>query len=290
MAEEQQELSLRFFKSVHPGRTLTPHTRKGKERKSLSPRRSVQASEALKLQAPSPLFTLSVSKNADSEDSDVDDVLSKLQKILKKKKNGSRRIQKKEKKEKEPVCYECRKSGHLRPDCPRLKKTGQPEKSKKQHKKFKRKAMAAAWKNEETTSSESSSPESEKEQVESLIQGEHRLRGSYSFMSIIVEPLNDLIDHKLSEEREHEQRLELQRISSTDLFKAAHIKDEAWLKNNKSFSEDFSRVYIREEPQLHIHSKEKRERARAQEEVFKHLKPSSFKLLLLSSLSLCASL
>ncbi|MQM01821.1 hypothetical protein Taro_034579 [Colocasia esculenta] len=66
-----------------------------------------------------------------SEDSDVDDVLSNLQKILKKKKNRSRRIQKKERKEKEPVCYECRKLGHLRPDCPRLRKTGQPEKSKK---------------------------------------------------------------------------------------------------------------------------------------------------------------
>ncbi|MQM00152.1 hypothetical protein Taro_032883 [Colocasia esculenta] len=63
------------------------------------------------------------SKNAGSKDSDVDDVLPKLQRILKKKKNESRRIQKKEKKEKEPVCYERKKPGHLRPDCPRLKKT-----------------------------------------------------------------------------------------------------------------------------------------------------------------------
>ncbi|MQL75644.1 hypothetical protein Taro_008013 [Colocasia esculenta] len=100
-----------------------------------------------------------------SEDSNVDEVLSKLQKILKKKKNGSRRIQRKEKKEKELVCYECIKLGHLRPDCPRLKKTGQTEKSKKQHKKFKRKVMAAAWENEEDTSSDSSSSSSEKEQV-----------------------------------------------------------------------------------------------------------------------------
>ncbi|MQM11664.1 hypothetical protein Taro_044573, partial [Colocasia esculenta] len=106
----------------------------------------------------------SSSKDVDFEDSDVDDVLSKLQKILKKKKNGSRRFQKKERKEKEPVCYECRKPRHLRPDCPRLKKTGQPKKSKIKHKKFKRKAMAATWKNEETTYSESSSSESEKEQ------------------------------------------------------------------------------------------------------------------------------
>ncbi|MQL86863.1 hypothetical protein Taro_019398 [Colocasia esculenta] len=82
-----------------------------------------------------------------------------------KKKNGSRRIQKKERKEKEPVCYECRKPGHLRPDCLRLKKTSQTEKSKKHHKKFKRKALAAAWENEEATSSDSSSSSSEKEQV-----------------------------------------------------------------------------------------------------------------------------
>ncbi|MQM17309.1 hypothetical protein Taro_050277 [Colocasia esculenta] len=75
---------------------------------------------------PSTSFSSSL-KNAGSKDSDVDDVLSKLQRILKKKKNGSRRIQKKEKKEKEPVCYECKKPGHLRPDCPRLKKIGQLE-------------------------------------------------------------------------------------------------------------------------------------------------------------------
>ncbi|MQL90645.1 hypothetical protein Taro_023249, partial [Colocasia esculenta] len=117
---------------------------------------------------PSRPWTVQSWIRSDSEDSDVDDVLSKLQKILKKKKNGSRRIRKKEKKEKEPVCYECRKPGHLIPDCPRIKKTGQAEKSKKQHKKFKTKAMVAAWENGETTSSESSSSESEKEQDQNL--------------------------------------------------------------------------------------------------------------------------
>ncbi|MQL73351.1 hypothetical protein Taro_005694 [Colocasia esculenta] len=47
------------------------------------------------------------------------------------------------------------KPGHLRPDCPKLMKAGKLEKSKKQHKKFKRKAMAATWDNDEATSSES---------------------------------------------------------------------------------------------------------------------------------------
>ncbi|MQM14752.1 hypothetical protein Taro_047687 [Colocasia esculenta] len=159
---------------------------------------------ALKVIATPSTSSSSSSKNAGSEDSDVDDVLSKLQKNLKKKKNRSRRIQKKEKKEKELVCYECRKPGHLRLDCPKLKKTGQPEKFKKKYKKFKRKAMAAAWDIEEVTTSSSSSSESEKEQVnlalmagldevEPLIQGEQRLRGSNSLMSNIVEPLSHTV-------------------------------------------------------------------------------------------------
>ncbi|MQM19401.1 hypothetical protein Taro_052404 [Colocasia esculenta] len=56
--------------------------------------------------------------------------------------------------------------------------------------------------------------------------------------------LADLVDHKISEEREDEQRLELQRISSTDLFKAIHIKDEARLKNKEEiFLKIFEGVY-----------------------------------------------
>ncbi|MQL76927.1 hypothetical protein Taro_009321 [Colocasia esculenta] len=102
-------------------------------------------------------------ENASFEDSNVDDVLSKLQKILKKKKNGSKRIQKKDKKEKEPVCYECRNPGHLRPNCLRLKKIGQQDKSKKKHKKYKKKAMTIAWDNEEVSSSDSSSSDSKKD-------------------------------------------------------------------------------------------------------------------------------
>ncbi|MQL99129.1 hypothetical protein Taro_031847 [Colocasia esculenta] len=86
-----------------------------------------KCTNALKVAAAPSTSSSSSSKIAGSEDSDVDEVLSKLQKILKKKKNESRMIQRKEKKEKEPVCYECRIPEHLRPDCPRLKKTGQTE-------------------------------------------------------------------------------------------------------------------------------------------------------------------
>ncbi|MQM06843.1 hypothetical protein Taro_039673 [Colocasia esculenta] len=124
-----------------------------------------RSTNALKVIVAPPTSSSSSLENVGFEDSDVDDVLSKHQKILKKKKkNGSRRIQKKDKKEKEPVCYECRKPGHLRPDCPKLKKTSQLEKPKKKHKKFKRKAMAAAWDKEEVSTLDSSSSESEKEQ------------------------------------------------------------------------------------------------------------------------------
>ncbi|MQM12366.1 hypothetical protein Taro_045284 [Colocasia esculenta] len=119
--------------------------------------------------------------------------LSKLQKILKKKKNISRRIQKKERKEKDPVCYECRKPGHLRPDCPKLKKTGQPEKSKKKHKKFKRKAMAAAWENEEATSSESSSSELEKEQDSLGASGSRMLKALKILVNCIITKKGEIV-------------------------------------------------------------------------------------------------
>ncbi|MQM15958.1 hypothetical protein Taro_048911 [Colocasia esculenta] len=88
----------------------------------------------------------------------------------------------KDSKEKELVCYECRKPGHLRPDCPRLKKTGQPKKSKKKHKKFKRNAMAAAWDNEEATTSESSSSDFEKEQDSLGVSGTKDAQGTVSML------------------------------------------------------------------------------------------------------------
>ncbi|MQL71743.1 hypothetical protein Taro_004082 [Colocasia esculenta] len=77
---------------------------------------------------------------ASSEDSEKEEALSRRLKCIlakKKKYQSGRRYFKKNKeykkqegrdsKKTEPICYECNKPGHLRPDCPRLKKTGQPE-------------------------------------------------------------------------------------------------------------------------------------------------------------------
>ncbi|MQM03013.1 hypothetical protein Taro_035795 [Colocasia esculenta] len=64
-------------------------------------------------------------------------------------------------------------------------------------------------------------------------------------MDLLLKHGFDLVDHKISEEREDEQRLEFQRISSTDLFKAVHIKDEARMKNKiRAFLKIFEGVYI----------------------------------------------
>ena len=58
-------------------------------------------------------------------------------------------------KEQQPICYECKKPGHYRPDCPLLKKTHRRGKKKK--------AMVVTWSNNEETSSN----EEEEEQTKS---------------------------------------------------------------------------------------------------------------------------
>ncbi|GAV67505.1 LOW QUALITY PROTEIN: zf-CCHC domain-containing protein/DUF4219 domain-containing protein, partial [Cephalotus follicularis] len=60
---------------------------------------------------------------------------------------------KEEKEEKEVICYECDKPGHIRPECPKLKK-----------KKDKKKAMIATW----SDSDESSSEDEESEEVTNI--------------------------------------------------------------------------------------------------------------------------
>ncbi|MQL92058.1 hypothetical protein Taro_024670 [Colocasia esculenta] len=63
-------------------------------------------------------------------------------------------------KKSESICYECKKPGHIKTDCPKLKKA---EFKKKDN--SKKKAMTAAWNNESDSDSESSSSDEEEEKA-----------------------------------------------------------------------------------------------------------------------------
>ncbi|GAV91969.1 zf-CCHC domain-containing protein [Cephalotus follicularis] len=66
-------------------------------------------------------------------------------KQLKKFQSNKGDTSKKEKDEKEVICYECDKPGHIRPECPKLKK-------KKEN--FKKKAMIATWSGSDNSTSD----------------------------------------------------------------------------------------------------------------------------------------
>ncbi|MQM12722.1 hypothetical protein Taro_045641 [Colocasia esculenta] len=124
------------------------------------------------------------SSEASSEDSEgIEDseneeaMLSRrLQRILAKKKKFQfgRRFFKRNKefrkpegndlKKGEPICYECKKPGHIKAECPKLKKDGHKKKDNfRRFKKYKKKTMAAAWENSSDSDSESSSSSDKEE-------------------------------------------------------------------------------------------------------------------------------
>ncbi|MQL82401.1 hypothetical protein Taro_014877 [Colocasia esculenta] len=102
---------------------------------------------------------------------------SPLQRILAKKKyqSGRRYFKKgkdfkksevKDTKKSEPICYECKKPGHIKAECLKLKKTEFRKKdSSKKFKRYKKKAMAATWSNDSDSDIESSSSEEEEEKA-----------------------------------------------------------------------------------------------------------------------------
>ncbi|MQL85326.1 hypothetical protein Taro_017852, partial [Colocasia esculenta] len=66
----------------------------------------------------------------------------------------------------EPTCYECKKPGHIKADCPKLKKVEFKKKDNtKKFKRYKKKVMAVAWDNNSDSDSESSSSEEEEEKA-----------------------------------------------------------------------------------------------------------------------------
>ncbi|MQM01112.1 hypothetical protein Taro_033861 [Colocasia esculenta] len=100
----------------------------------------------------------------------------RLQRILAKKKkfqSGRRHFKKnkdfkkpdgKDQKKGEPICYECKKPGHIKTECPTFKKPEfRKKESSKKFRRHKKKAMAAAWSNSSDSDSESSSSSDEEE-------------------------------------------------------------------------------------------------------------------------------
>ncbi|MQL88290.1 hypothetical protein Taro_020838 [Colocasia esculenta] len=97
----------------------------------------------------------------------------RLQRIRAKKKYQSRRryfkkgkdfkkLEVNDTKKAEPICYECEKPGHIKAECPKLKRTEFKKKDNSmKFRKYKKKAMATAWNND----SESSSSEEEEEKA-----------------------------------------------------------------------------------------------------------------------------
>ncbi|MQM05656.1 hypothetical protein Taro_038470 [Colocasia esculenta] len=72
----------------------------------------------------------------------------------------------KEVKKSEPICYECKKPGHIKAECPKLKIPEFKKKdSSKKFKRYKKKAMATAWNNESDLDSESSSSDEEEQKA-----------------------------------------------------------------------------------------------------------------------------
>ena len=99
----------------------------------------------------------STSSNDDLEDEDIAMVVRRFRKFMGRKKGrynqkfhrkdyGKEKEKDREKdKEVVPTCYECKKPGHIRPDCPLLKKSFRQKKKKK--------AMVATWSDSEDSSS-----------------------------------------------------------------------------------------------------------------------------------------
>ncbi|MQL68388.1 hypothetical protein Taro_000688 [Colocasia esculenta] len=102
----------------------------------------------------------------------------RLQRILAKKKKyqyGRRYFKKgkdfkkpeaKDIKKNEPICYECKKPGHIKAECPKLKEAEFRKKdSSRKFRRYKKKAMAAAWDNSSDSDSESSSNSEEEDKA-----------------------------------------------------------------------------------------------------------------------------
>ncbi|MQL71655.1 hypothetical protein Taro_003975 [Colocasia esculenta] len=132
------------------------------------------------LKAEEDLSEESSDDNVSNEDSDDEEALlsRRLQRILAKKKKyqSGRRHFKKGKdfkepkvmdvKKNEPIFYECKKPRHIKADCPKLKRTEfRKNDSSMKFRRYRKKAMAAAWDNSSDSDNESSSSNEEEEKA-----------------------------------------------------------------------------------------------------------------------------
>ncbi|GAV71730.1 zf-CCHC domain-containing protein [Cephalotus follicularis] len=106
-------------------------------------------------------FKASKEDSESDEDGDVALITSQFKKFLKSQK-GKKALKKfphnvESSKKEEPTCYECKKPGHLKNECPNLKKK---EKFIKEHSK-KKKAMVATWDHSDLSSSDESGSDEE---------------------------------------------------------------------------------------------------------------------------------
>ncbi|MQM08001.1 hypothetical protein Taro_040850 [Colocasia esculenta] len=93
-------------------------------------------------------------------------------------------------KKNEPICYECKKPGHIKAECPKLKKSEFRKKdSSRKFRRYKKKAMAAAWDNSSDSDSESSSNSEEEEKANLAFMADIAEKSVLSF-SAIMAPLN----------------------------------------------------------------------------------------------------
>ncbi|MQL96691.1 hypothetical protein Taro_029373 [Colocasia esculenta] len=137
------------------------------------------------------------SGNNESNEDEEAMLSRRLQRILAKKKKyqSSRRYFKKNKdlkktegkdqKKAEPTCYECKKPGHMKAECPKLKKSEfRKKESSRKPRRFKKKAMAAAWDNSSDSDSESSSSNEEEEEANLALMANTEEKKPFPFNSM----------------------------------------------------------------------------------------------------------
>ncbi|GAV59495.1 LOW QUALITY PROTEIN: zf-CCHC domain-containing protein/UBN2 domain-containing protein, partial [Cephalotus follicularis] len=199
-------------------------------------------------------IALKASKDEESdEDKDEMTLLTKrIRRILLDKKNFSKKqlkkfqskgdLSKSDKEEKEVICYECNKPGHIRPDCPKLKK-----------KKDKKKAMIATWSDRHGChNDDSSSDEDENEEIANIafmaMEDDNEVCSSILSYNDLQNEYNELID-VLDDLNKYQllKKIAKDRAKENGELKKYILdikKDEGLVKNNFALEKENSELKI----------------------------------------------